>query len=77
MQAAQANKGITDDPHEVFDSRSTPLSGGWWTGACSTAGSPWPHGLTFALGIVGMGKGAAAVLPGFQPSRNHGGSLVP
>ena len=55
--AAQANKGITDDPHEVFDSpfyRTFRRLVDWcvlhrWITIGATV-------LTFALGIVGMGK---------------------
>ncbi len=57
VQAAQANKGITDDPHEVFDSpfyTAFRRLVDWcvqhrWITIGLTA-------LTFALGIVGMGK---------------------
>ena len=55
--AAQANKGITDDPHEVFDSpfyRTFRRLVDWcvlhrWITIGATV-------LTFALGIAGMGK---------------------
>jgi multidrug efflux pump len=36
--AACGGKGITDDPHEVFDSPFYTPSGAWCIGAWSTAG---------------------------------------
>ena len=64
VQAAQANKGITDDPHEVFDSpfyTAFRRLVDWcvqhrWITIGLTA-------LTFALGIVGMGKAQQQFFP--------------
>ena len=61
-------------PHELFDTpfyRASARTVNW----CVRA--PLDHDrrdacCVFVLGIVGMGKRAAAVLPGFEPARDHG-----
>ena len=56
--------------------RSTRPSRSWWTGACSTAGSPSGHAAAiFALGIVGMG-GCSSSSSRIQPARDDGGAVV-
>ena len=75
VQEVQAGQ---DSPHEMFD---TPVLQHLSPHGELVRGAPlahhWRHGADFCAGHCRHGPGAAAVLPGLQPARNHGGHLVP